>query len=102
VRSALIRPAFPFATMADFLRQLARMVREAGPIRDVGTIAYCDDGESLVGLPEEIVDLRCASCVLLSVYVATLGHQAGRRMDLCASALGSCRARVDPRGRAEA
>jgi hypothetical protein len=64
------------------------MILDAGPVADVGTIPYCDDGSALVGLPEEIGRLRCASCVLLAVYAATVAHQAGRRVDLCCSVLG--------------
>ena len=85
----LLRPAFPYRSRARFLQALALLVREAGPVVDVGRIAYCDDGSTLIGLPEEIGRLQCASCVLLAVYEATLAHQQGRRVDLCCSALGA-------------
>jgi hypothetical protein len=83
------RPAFPFRTRAAFLRALARTVIEAPAVEDVGTIPYCDDGRALVGLPEEIAALGCASCVLLAVYAATVAYQAGRNVDLCCSVLGT-------------
>ncbi len=40
-----------------------------------------------MGLPEEIAQLKCASCVLLAVYAATVAHQRGHRVDLCCSAV---------------
>jgi len=75
--------------MTAFLDALVVLVRDAGPVPDVGVIRYCDNGLSVVGLPEEVYRMRCASCVLLSVYVAAVGYQNGKRMDLCCSAMGS-------------
>jgi hypothetical protein len=91
---ALLRPGFPFRSLADFLRALAKLVREAGPVPDVGPIPYCDDGAALVGLPEEIAGLRvrgmrCTSCVSLALYEAALAHQAGEPVDLCCSVTGT-------------
>lgn len=82
-----VRVGFPFRDRARYLKALAQLVVDAGPVPDVGAIPYCDDGAELVGLPEEIASLRCASCVLLSLYAATLAYQAGSRVDLCCSAL---------------
>jgi hypothetical protein len=88
VALAYLRPGFPFRDRASFARSLAKLVRDAPPLLYRGSIAYCDDGAQLVGLPEEVAKLRCASCVLLSVYEATRAHQQGRRVDLCISVLG--------------
>jgi len=87
VFGAYLRPAMPYVDRASFARDLGRMVRQAGPLEDVGTIPYCDDGAALVGLPDEVARLRCASCVLLAVYEATKAHQRGHRVDICISAL---------------
>lgn len=86
---ALLRPAFPFRSRRTFLRALGETIREAGPVEDVGTIPWCDDGASLVGLPEEIGRLQCASCVLLTVYEGAKAYQRGAHVDLCCSVLGN-------------
>ena len=84
--AALFRPAFPFRSGSDYLRALAETVRSAGRIEGpYRPIAYCDDGRDLVGLPEEVALLPCASCVLLAVYLGAWCHQRGRRVDLCGS-----------------
>ncbi len=83
--AAYLRPAVPFRGRADFARFLAGLIRGAPPLRYRGALRYCDDGRQLVGLPEEVARLQCASCVLLTVYEATHAYQRGRRVELCIS-----------------
>jgi hypothetical protein len=83
--AALFRPAFPFRSGADYLRALCATVRDAGRIEVYRTIPYCDNGADLVGLPEEVSRMACASCVLLAVHLAAYAYQRGRRVDLCGS-----------------
>src|SRR5689334_16619452 len=88
--TSLLRPERPYASRAEALHDMARLVREGGPVTASEGPTYCLDppGRDILATPHEVDNARCADCKKLSIRAARKALDAGHQVDLVFSTTG--------------